>query len=231
MKNPNSVLANVPQGEFTSRYSDPKSRAASGSLIAFVSGGHLVPNPESRGLVGGILNVAGQAVRGEKQGSGWDRMNAANQYNQAAQAHYHQYQTQQFQADPNQPYPNEQYGYADLPYQNPYSRDYQGKGKAALGRHANAGVPGLGSSGIVGPVGAFKKLLRKVCFLPFSPAGGRGSSARANEYVGCAVPDGCQHAESGGDSRGTTNVWVMQLQFCHSDWQVNGRNAVLVVLS
>lgn len=151
MKNPNSVLANVPQGEFKSRYADPKSRAASGSLIAFVSGGKLVPNPESRGLVGGLLNVAGQAIRGEKQGSGWDRMEARKGYQQAAESHYHQYLNQQYKENPTQQFPNQQYGYADLPYQNPYSRDYQGRGNRKK---------------IVGPVGAFKKLLRKVCCLP-----------------------------------------------------------------
>ena len=85
-ENPNSVLANVPQGEFTSRYSDPKSRAASRSVIAFVSGGKLVTNPESRGLIGGIFNVASQALRGEKQGLGWNRMNARKEYDQAAQS-------------------------------------------------------------------------------------------------------------------------------------------------
>lgn len=155
MQNPNSVLANVPQGEFKSRYADPKSHAASGSLIAFVSGGHMVPNPESRGLIGGLLNVAGQAIRGEKQGSGWDRMNAANQEQQAAMKYYKQQQNGHYQPDPNQPYTNEQYGYGG--YQSVYSRDYQGKG---YGRNRSG-------TRIVGPVGAFKKLLRKVSFSPF----------------------------------------------------------------
>lgn len=65
------MLSNVPQEKFKSRYADPNSAASSGSLISFVSGGHLVPNPSSRGLVGGLISVAGQAMRGEKQGSGW----------------------------------------------------------------------------------------------------------------------------------------------------------------
>lgn len=73
MKNPDGVLAKVPQEKFSSRYADPNHHAASRSLISFVSGGHLIPNPESRGLVGGIVSVIGQAVRGERQGSGWDR--------------------------------------------------------------------------------------------------------------------------------------------------------------
>jgi hypothetical protein len=73
MKNPGSVLAQVPQGEFTSRYADPKNHAASGSLIAFVSGGKLIPGPNSRGLIGGLISVTAQAVRGEKQGSEWER--------------------------------------------------------------------------------------------------------------------------------------------------------------
>lgn len=71
--NANTPLAQIPQPEFQSRYADPKTHAASGSLISFVSGGKLVPNPESRGLIGGLINVAGQAIRGEKQGSGWHR--------------------------------------------------------------------------------------------------------------------------------------------------------------
>lgn len=73
MKNPGSVLAQVPQGEFKSRYADPKNHAASGSLIAFVSGGKLIPGPNSRGLIGGLISVTAQAVRGEKQGSEWER--------------------------------------------------------------------------------------------------------------------------------------------------------------
>jgi hypothetical protein len=72
MKNPGSVLAQVPHGEFKSRYADPKNHAASGSLIAFVSGGKLIPGPNSRGLIGGLASVVGRAVRGEKQGSEWE---------------------------------------------------------------------------------------------------------------------------------------------------------------
>ncbi len=68
-KNPESALANVPQEKFNSRYADPNHPAASGSLISFVSGGRLVPGPNSRGLVGGIASVVGQAVRGEHQGA------------------------------------------------------------------------------------------------------------------------------------------------------------------
>jgi hypothetical protein len=71
MKNPGSVLAQVPQGEFRSRYANPKNHATSGSLIAFVSGGKLIPGPNSRGLIGGLVSVAGQAIRGEKQESEW----------------------------------------------------------------------------------------------------------------------------------------------------------------
>ncbi|KAI9817824.1 MAG: hypothetical protein M1827_000943 [Pycnora praestabilis] len=81
MTNPDSVLASVPQQRFQSRYADPNNPAARGSLIAFVSGGRLVPNPESRGLVGGITNVVGQAARGERQGSGWDKLKETNSAN------------------------------------------------------------------------------------------------------------------------------------------------------
>ena len=76
MKNPNSVLAQVPQGEFNSRYADPNHAAASGSLISFVSGGKLIPGPNSKGLIGGLASVIGQAARGEKQGAEWDRLAA-----------------------------------------------------------------------------------------------------------------------------------------------------------
>lgn len=76
MQNPNSVLAQVPQGEFNSRYADPNHPAASGSLISFVSGGKLIPGPNSRGLVGGLASVIGQAARGEKQGAEWERLAA-----------------------------------------------------------------------------------------------------------------------------------------------------------
>lgn len=75
MENPGSMLAQVPQEEFYSRYADPKNSAASGSLISFVSGGRLIPGPGSRGLVGGLMSVAGQAVRGETQGSEWEQYN------------------------------------------------------------------------------------------------------------------------------------------------------------
>lgn len=72
MQNPDSVLAQVPQGEFSSRYADPNHAAASGSLISFVSGGKLIPGPNSRGLIGGFASVIRQAARGEKQGSEWE---------------------------------------------------------------------------------------------------------------------------------------------------------------
>lgn len=78
MQNPDSVLAQVPQGEFNSRYADPNHAAASGSLISFVSGGKLIPGPNSRGLIGGLASVIGQAARGEKQGSEWERYAAEN---------------------------------------------------------------------------------------------------------------------------------------------------------
>lgn len=73
MQNPDSVLAQVPQGEFNSRYADPNNPAASGSLISFVSGGKLIPGPNSRGIIGGLASVIGQAARGEKQGSEWGK--------------------------------------------------------------------------------------------------------------------------------------------------------------
>jgi hypothetical protein len=78
MQNPDSVLAQVPQGEFNSRYADPNHAAASGSLISFVSGGKLIPGPNSRGLIGGLASVIGQAARGEKQGAEWERLAAEN---------------------------------------------------------------------------------------------------------------------------------------------------------
>ncbi|KAG9237465.1 hypothetical protein BJ875DRAFT_438433 [Amylocarpus encephaloides] len=87
--NPNSVLAQTqsPQQEFTSRYSNPKSGAASGSLIAFVSGGKLVPEPHSRGLIGGMVSVTKQAIRGEKQGQAWEKI-ARNEQGQAMYGRY-----------------------------------------------------------------------------------------------------------------------------------------------
>ena len=42
-KNPNSSLTVGPAPQFQSRYSDPNSAAASGSLIALVTGGHVDP--------------------------------------------------------------------------------------------------------------------------------------------------------------------------------------------
>ena len=189
MKNPNSVLANVPQGEFKSRYADPKSRAASGSVIAFVSGGHLVPNPESRGLIGGLFNVAGQAIRGEKQGSGWDRMNDRGQEQQAAMRYYKQHQRENYQPDPNNPHPNQQFGYGA--YENVYSRDYKGRG--------------YGRRKAVGPVGAFKKLLRKASFLLSGV-----KNCGLMQFLGCVVFDGCQYAERRGDCSGRINVWLIR---------------------
>ena len=41
-------------------------------LISFVSGGKLIPGPNSRGLIGGFASVIRQAARGEKQGSEWE---------------------------------------------------------------------------------------------------------------------------------------------------------------
>lgn len=72
-KNPDSALANVPQEKFKSRYADPNHPAASGSVIAFVSGGHLIPGPNSTGLITGMASVIGQAIRGERQGSSWEK--------------------------------------------------------------------------------------------------------------------------------------------------------------
>ncbi|KAF2084457.1 hypothetical protein K490DRAFT_68765 [Saccharata proteae CBS 121410] len=57
--------------QFRSRYADPSIHASNGSLISFLSGGKLVPGPKSRGLVGGLVSVASQAARGEKQGEEW----------------------------------------------------------------------------------------------------------------------------------------------------------------
>ncbi|KAL8689099.1 MAG: hypothetical protein Q9218_005147 [Villophora microphyllina] len=65
-----SALARGPKGEFSSRYADPNHAASSGSLIAFATGGRLVPGPESRGLIGGMYSVIDQAVRGVPQGTG-----------------------------------------------------------------------------------------------------------------------------------------------------------------
>lgn len=132
MKNPGSVLANVPQEKFNSRYADPNHPAASGSLISFVSGGHLVPNPESRGLLGGIVSVVGQAVRGERQGSGWDKVKGTNGQGN------------------NQPY-------NDLQYANQYSRNYRGMGRRGQRNNDNR-RDGLIST----PVNVYKKLLKKV---------------------------------------------------------------------
>ncbi|KAI5263420.1 hypothetical protein E4T47_09025 [Aureobasidium subglaciale] len=81
MQNSDSVLAQVPQGEFSSRYADPNHAAASGSLISFVSGGKLIPGPNSRGLIGGFASVIRQAARGEKQGSEWESYAAEQRQN------------------------------------------------------------------------------------------------------------------------------------------------------
>ena len=40
-----------------------------------MSGGKLVPGPNSRGLIGGVASVIGQAVRGVPQGSEWETAN------------------------------------------------------------------------------------------------------------------------------------------------------------
>ncbi|KAL9576504.1 MAG: hypothetical protein Q9212_007044 [Teloschistes hypoglaucus] len=69
-QHPNTPLAQGPKNEFTSRYADPTHPASSGSLIAFLSGGRLVPGPESRGLISGMYSVVDQAVRGVPQGTG-----------------------------------------------------------------------------------------------------------------------------------------------------------------
>lgn len=134
MTNPESALAQVPQENFSSRYADPKHPAASGSLISFVSGGKLVPGPNSRGLIGGVASVVGQAVRGEKQGSEWSK----NPETGLPNSHPHsQYNTQL--------------------YENRYSRHYGGRGRRD--RRDQYGT----KDGIVStPVGAYKKLLKKV---------------------------------------------------------------------
>ena len=170
MNNPNSVLAKVPQGKFTSRYADPNNPAASGSLISLVSGGHLVPNPESRGLVGGIASVVGQAVRGERQGSGWDQVKGTN----------------------GQGY-NQQYG--NLQNGNRYSRHYRGRSRRRY-RNGSDRRDGLIST----PIGLYKKLLKKVDSLPCaSPAlkiltRKREQKAQLIRLIECPVFDGCQHA-------------------------------------
>ncbi|TVY87985.1 hypothetical protein LAWI1_G006566, partial [Lachnellula willkommii] len=77
-KNPNSMLANVPQAKFSSRYSDPNHPASSGSLIGLVTGGKLSPAPGSRGLIGGLVSAAknynqnadSQHLQGGNQGYG-----------------------------------------------------------------------------------------------------------------------------------------------------------------
>ena len=132
MNNPNSLLAKVPQEKFKSRYADPNNPAASGSLISFVSGGHLVPNPESRGLVGGIASVVGQAVRGERQGSGWDQVRGAS-----GQGY-------------NQQYDDPQNG-------NRYSRHYRGRS-----RRRDRNGPDRRTGPISAPIGLYKRLLKKV---------------------------------------------------------------------
>lgn len=48
MKDPDSVLAKVPQKKCDFRYADLNYPAASGSFISFMSGGLLIPNPDSR---------------------------------------------------------------------------------------------------------------------------------------------------------------------------------------
>lgn len=45
-KNPDSMLAQGPKPEFTSRYADPNHPASSGNLISLITGGHI--NPPSR---------------------------------------------------------------------------------------------------------------------------------------------------------------------------------------
>jgi len=68
-KNPNSMLSNVPQAKFSSRYADPNNPASSGSLVAFVSGGHLVPAKGSRGLIGGLVSAVKEKGK-EKEAPG-----------------------------------------------------------------------------------------------------------------------------------------------------------------
>lgn len=138
MKNPNSVLAQVPQERLNSRYADPNHPAASGSLISFVSGGRLIPAPNSRGLIGGITSVVGQAVRGESQGSQWAQDPKTGLPNSHPHSHYN----------------------AEL-YENRYSRHYGGRRRCER-RRDYGGKDGLVST----PVGVYKKLLKKVRFSP-----------------------------------------------------------------
>ncbi|KAL8737019.1 MAG: hypothetical protein Q9181_002106 [Wetmoreana brouardii] len=67
---PESVLTKVPEEDIGSRYTDHDHPARGGSLIAFATGGRLVPGQESRGLIGDMYSVIDQAVRGMSQGSG-----------------------------------------------------------------------------------------------------------------------------------------------------------------
>ncbi|TVY27208.1 hypothetical protein LHYA1_G004667 [Lachnellula hyalina] len=73
-QNPNSMLANVPQAKFTSRYSDPNHPASSGSLIALVTGGKIAGRSGGRGgLIGGLASAAknyGQKPDAQKPQSG-----------------------------------------------------------------------------------------------------------------------------------------------------------------
>ena len=170
MKNPNSVLAKVPQGNFSSRYADPNNPAASGSLISFVSGGHLVPNPESRGLLGGIVSVVGQAARGERQGSGWDQVKGTN--GQGG----------------NQQYDDTQNG-------NRYSRHYRGRSRR---RYRNGSDRRIGP--ISTPIGLYKRLLKKVDSLPHSSSAIKNLNRKRKlktqliRLTERPIFDGCHHA-------------------------------------
>lgn len=128
------MLANVPQAKFSSRYADPNNPAASGSLIAFVSGGHLVPGPNSRGLIGGLASAVKQKSQKGK---------AVEHYNPNAQGSS-QYGGQQG------------YGYEE---DNMYSRNYRGRRARRERRDMRRGGPR--ERIIPSPVGGAKKLLNQ----------------------------------------------------------------------
>jgi hypothetical protein len=134
--NPDSVLAQVPQEKFNSRYADPNHPAASGSLISFVSGGKLIPNPGSRGLIGGISSVVGQAVRGEAQGSKWPQ----NSETSLPDANPHSQHNTQHDDDH-------------------HSRHHRRR-RGREGRRGHGGRDGIVST----PIGVYRKLLKKVRF-------------------------------------------------------------------
>lgn len=136
-----------------------------------------MPNPESRGIVGAVFSVAGQAVRGEKQGSGWERMEAQKQQN------IEMYGT----ATPEYPdrysrYYGGRYGTTTLDYPDRYSRYYGG-------RYGGVGRMGVGFGSPLGvltaPLAKGRKLLKQVCNSWFL-----FQDERADYSIGCPLPHG-----------------------------------------